>query len=83
MIFPTQELDDTTLTARKEYSIDFTEQQNKFLLTLHYNEVNSYIFVNGDKIYKLKAKDKLLVVCYLFNLYTITSQMFGSEALFY
>ena len=32
MIFPTQELDDTTLTARTEYSIDFTEQQNKFLL---------------------------------------------------
>ena len=47
MIFPTQELDDTTLTARKEYSVNFTEQQNKFLLTLHYNEVNSYIFVNG------------------------------------
>ena len=47
MIFHTQELDDTTLTARKEYSINFTEQQNGFLLTLHYNEVNSYIFVNG------------------------------------
>ena len=30
MIFPTQELDDTTLTARKEYSINFTEQQKNF-----------------------------------------------------
>ena len=56
MIFPTQELDDTTLTARKEYSINFTEQQNKFFLTLHYNEVNSYIFVNGVETHKLKAK---------------------------
>ena len=34
MIFPTQELDDTTLTARIEYSTGFTEQQIKFLLTL-------------------------------------------------
>ena len=54
---PTDGLDDTTLTAEKEYSINFTEQQKKFCLSLHYNGVNSYIFVNGVEIYKFKAKD--------------------------
>ena len=54
---PTDGLDDTTLTAEKEYSINFTEQQKKFCLSLYYNGVNSYIFVNGVEIYKFKAKD--------------------------
>ena len=54
---PTDGLDDTTLTAEKEYSINFTEQQKKFCLSLHYNGVNSYIFVNSVEIYKFKAKD--------------------------
>ena len=34
----TQWLDDTTLTAEKEYSINFTEQ-HKFCLSLNYNFV--------------------------------------------
>ena len=37
--------------------INFTEQQNKFCLSLPYNGVNSYFFVNDVEIYKLKAKD--------------------------
>ena len=53
---PTQGLDDTTLTAEKEYSINFTEQQKNYF-NLHYNRVSSYIFVNGVEIYKFKAKD--------------------------
>ena len=53
----TQGLDDTTLIAEKEYSINFTEQGKKCYLNLHYNGVNSYILVNGIDIYKFKAKD--------------------------
>ena len=52
----TQGLDDTTLTAENQYSIIFTEEQKKFCLSLHYNGVNSYLFVNGVEIYKFKAK---------------------------
>ena len=55
----TQGLHDTTLTAKKEYSINFTEQHKKLCLNLHYNGVNSYIFVNGIEIYKL-SKQKIL-----------------------
>ena len=54
---PTLELDDTVLTAEKEYAINFTEQYKKFYLSLHYDGVNSYSFVNGVEIYKFKAKD--------------------------
>ena len=37
--------------------INFTVTKNKFRLGLHYNGANSYLFVNGTEIYKLKAKD--------------------------
>ena len=33
----TQGLDDTILTAEKKYSINFTENNKKFCLSLHYN----------------------------------------------
>ena len=52
---PTQELEHT-LTAKKVYSINFIVTKNKFWLSLHYNGANSYLFVNGDGIYSLKAK---------------------------
>ena len=50
-------LDDTTLAAKKEYLINFTEQLKKLCLSLCYNKVNSYLFVNVAEIYKFKAKD--------------------------
>ena len=51
-----QELEHT-LTAEKMYSINFTVSNKKFCLILLYNRVNSYLFVNGTKIYKFRAKD--------------------------
>ena len=55
-IGPTQGLEHT-LTAEKMYSINFTVTNKKFCLSLHYNGENSYLFVNGTEIYKIKAKD--------------------------
>ena len=57
---PTQGLEHT-LTAEKMYSINFTEINKKFCLSLHYNRANSYLFVNGTEIYKFKAKDSEFV----------------------
>ena len=54
---PTQGLENT-LTAEKKYSVNFTVTKKKFCLSLHYNGVNSYLFVNGTEIYKFKAKEK-------------------------
>ena len=39
------------------YLINFTVTKKKFCLGLHYNNANSYLFVNGTEIYKFKAKD--------------------------
>ena len=39
------------------YSINFTERNKNFCLSLHCNKENSCLFVNGTEIYKFKAKD--------------------------
>ena len=55
---PTQGVE-STLTAEKMYSINFTVTKKKFCL--HYNGENSYLFVNGTEIIKFKAKDSKIV----------------------
>ena len=52
---PADGLDDTMLTAEKEYSINFTEQQKKYYVNLHYNGRKGYIFVNGEN-----SKEKIM-----------------------
>ena len=47
------------------YLINFTENNRKFCLSLHYNGANSYLFVNGIEIYKFKTKDSEIVVSLL------------------
>ena len=43
------------------YSINFTENNKKFCLSLHYNGANSYLFVICTEVYKFKAKDSEIV----------------------
>ena len=43
------------------YLINFTVSKKKFCLSLHYDGANSYLFVNGTEIIKLKAKDSEIV----------------------
>ena len=45
------------MTEEKLYSINFTKENTKFCLTLHYNGTNSYLFVNGTEIIRFKTKD--------------------------
>ena len=61
----TQELEHT-LSAEKIYSINFTEHNKKFCLSLHYDAANSYLFVNGKEIHKFIAKDSEIVVIPLY-----------------
>ena len=51
-----------TATAENMYSINFTVPNKKLCLRLHYNGANSYLFVNGMKIYKFKTKDSAIFV---------------------
>ena len=53
---PTQGVEHT-LTAEKLYSVNFTKENTKFCLSLLYNGVNSYLFVNGTETIKFKVKD--------------------------
>ena len=53
---PTQGLGDTTLTAEAIYPINFTQPNKISVLSLHYNESNSLLFVNAIKMYQLKTK---------------------------
>ena len=46
-----------TPSAEKMYSINFTQNNKNFCLSLHYNKENSCLFVNGTEIIKFKSKD--------------------------
>ena len=41
-----QGTNDTTLYAEKVYSQNFTAANKKFVLSLHYNGDNTYLFLN-------------------------------------
>ena len=43
------------------YSVNFTDNGDKYFLSLYYNGANSYLFVNGTEIIKFKAKDSEIV----------------------
>ena len=52
-----QGINGTTIYAEKIYSTNFTVDNKKFCLSLHYNGDNSYLFVNSKEIHKFKTKD--------------------------
>ena len=43
------------------FSVDFTENNKKAFLNLHYHGADSSLFVNGKEIIKFKAKDSEIV----------------------
>ena len=57
----TQGINDTTIYTEKKYFRNFTEPNIKFMLSLHYNGDDSYLFVNGRQELKFKCKTDQLV----------------------
>ena len=57
----TQGINNTTLYVEKKYFRKFTETRLKFVLSLHYNGADSYLFVNDRQELKFKAKTDQLV----------------------
>ena len=53
----TQGLYNTTITVEDKYPIHLTESGKRFVLSLHYNGSNSFLFVNAVKMCQFKAKD--------------------------
>ena len=62
-----QGINDTTLYAEKVYQTNFSTVDKKFVLSLHYNGDDSYLFVNGKQELKFKAKDDQIVKKNFFN----------------
>ena len=56
-----QGINDTTIYAEKSFYRNFTDHGKKFMLSLHYNGNNSYLFVNGRQESKFKCKTDQLV----------------------
>ena len=56
-----QKITDTTIYAEKMYYRNFADPGKKFVLSLHYNDNNSYLYVNGNQELKFKAKTDQLV----------------------
>ena len=57
----TQGINNTTIYAEKNFYRNFTDFDKKFMLSLHYNGDDSYLFVNGRQELKFKAKTDQLV----------------------
>ena len=57
MVKHQQGLDDTTLTAEAKYRIKFTQPNERFAISLHYNGSKSFSFVNATKKSQFKAKE--------------------------
>ena len=57
----TQGIHDTTLHVEKNFYRNFTDLGKKFMLSLHYNGDDSYLFVNGRQELKFKCKTDQLV----------------------
>ena len=57
----TQGVNDITIYVEKNYYRNFTDPGKKFVLSLHYNGNDSYLFVNGRQELKFKAKTDQLV----------------------
>ena len=56
-----QGINDTTIYAEKLFHNNFTEFGVKFVLSLHYNGDNSYLFANGRQELKFKARDDQII----------------------
>ena len=57
----TECINDTTIYAENKFYRNVTDFGKKFMLSLHYNGDDSYLFVNGRQELKFKAKTDQLV----------------------
>ena len=56
-----QKINDTIIYTEKMYSPNFTVDNKIFCFSLHCNDDNSYLFVNGKEVTKFKAKNSELI----------------------
>ena len=55
---PTNDVYGNAGVAERKFSINFSKAKTKFCLRLYSNVDNSFLYVNGKEIYKLKVDNK-------------------------
>ena len=70
---PTQGLENTTLTAEAKYPINFKQSGKRFVLSLHYNGSNIFLFVNATKAKNSEIKDYALCLGNISKDFTINN----------
>ena len=78
-------INDTTIYAEKMFYRNFTDPGKTFILSLHYNGDNSYLFVNGREELKFKTKTDQIInknLC-LGKIYLITGEEIIPQKLLY
>ena len=55
---PISDINGSFGSTEKKFSINFSKANTKFPLSLHYNGVDNYLFVNGKEIYNFKADNE-------------------------
>ena len=67
-------------SPEKEFLINFTKVKAKFYLSLHYNHDNTYLFVNGQEIFKFKVDNKNVNIWTQFCLGSISNGFHAIES---
>ena len=77
-----QMIEKTTIYAEKMYSPNFNVENEIFVLSLHYNGDNSFLFVNGQKVTQFRAKDSIINIqsTRVLTLGTLTVPRYSSGA---
>ena len=52
-----QKINNTTIDAERSYSANFSIENKVFCVSLQNNGDNSYLFINGKEVIKVKAKN--------------------------
>ena len=56
---PTDDINGSARATEQKFSINYNKAKTKFCLSLHHNNYNSYLFVNGEKSVSLKLVIKI------------------------
>ena len=75
-----QLIENTTIYAEKRYSPNFSVENKIFVLSLHYNSDNSFLFVNGQNVTRFKAKDSVFNNARVLTLGALTVPVYPSDA---
>ena len=77
---PTYGINGRFESPEKRFSINFSQTNTKFSLSLHYNSDKSYLFLNRKETFKIKAGNKIVNLPTKFCLGSIYNRFSATES---